>query len=106
MDTDPDADFCPLTEDAKSDLRAQVEDALSRGATLRWPQDRAMVASEPTLLTDVPALARILTEESFGPVLCIASFQDENEAIALANSSPFALSSSIWTHSDRVAPAA
>ncbi len=96
--TDPDADFCPLTEDAKSDLRAQVEDALSRGATLHWPQDRATVAYEPTLLTDVPAEARILTEESFGPALCVASFRDESEAIALANSSAFALSSSIWTH--------
>jgi 4,4'-diapolycopenoate synthase len=96
--TDPDADFCPLTEDAKADLRGQVEDALSRGATLHWPQDRATVAYEPTLLTDVPAEARILTEESFGPALCVASFRDENEAIALANSSAFALSSSIWTH--------
>jgi 4,4'-diapolycopenoate synthase len=98
VDTDPDADFCPLTEDAKFDLRAQIEDALFRGATLHWPQDRATVAHEPTLLTDVPAEARILTEESFGPALCVASFRDESEAIALANSSAFALSSSIWTH--------
>ena len=98
VDTDPDADFCPLTDDAKAELRAQVEDSLSRGAKLHWPQDRAVVASEPTLLTDVPAEARILTEESFGPALCVASFRDESEAITLANSSAFALSSSIWTH--------
>jgi 4,4'-diapolycopenoate synthase len=98
VDTDPDADFCPLTGGAKADLRAQVEDALSRGATLHWPQDRATVGHEPALLTDVPAQARILTEESFGPALCVASFRDESEAIALANSSAFALSSSIWTH--------
>ena len=49
------------------------------------------------LLTDVPADARILTEESFGPALIVKSFRDESEAIALANSSPFALSSSVWT---------
>ena len=98
VNTDPDADFFPLTEDAQSDVRAQVEDALSRGATLHWPQDRATAAYEPTLLTDVPAEARILTEESFGPVLCVAPFRDEAEAIALANASPFALGSSIWTH--------
>jgi acyl-CoA reductase-like NAD-dependent aldehyde dehydrogenase/uncharacterized protein (DUF2141 family) len=98
VDTDPDADFCPLTEEAQSDLRAQLEDALSRGATLHWPQNRAKVAYEPTLLSDVPSEARILTEESFGPALCVASFRDEAEAIALANSSAFALSSSIWTH--------
>ena len=97
VDTGPDADFCPLTEDARSDVRAEVEDALSRGATLHWPQDRTAVAYEPTLLSDVPAEARILTEESFGPALCVASFRDEAEAIALANTSRFALSSSIWT---------
>ncbi len=98
VNTDPDADFFPLTEDAQSDVRAQVEDALSCGATLHWPQDRATAAHAPTLLTGVPAEARILTDESFGPVLCMASFRDEAEAIALANASPFALSSSIWTH--------
>ena len=49
------------------------------------------------LLSDVPAEARILTEESFGPALIVKSFRSESEAIALANSSPFALSSSVWT---------
>ncbi len=94
---DPDADFCPLPEHAQPDLRAQVEDALSRGATLHWPQDRAAIAHEPVLLTDVPREARIVTEESFGPALCLSPFRDETEAIALANSSAFALSSSVWT---------
>jgi acyl-CoA reductase-like NAD-dependent aldehyde dehydrogenase/uncharacterized protein (DUF2141 family) len=98
LDTEPDADFLPLTEDARSDVRSQVEDALSCGATLHWPHDRAAAAYGPTLLTDVPVEARIFTEESFGPVLCVASFPDEAEAIALANASPYALSSSIWTH--------
>ncbi|WP_348266099.1 aldehyde dehydrogenase family protein [Edaphobacter paludis] len=99
VDTDTGADFCPLSKNSQSDPRAQVEDALSRGATLRWPHDRAAVAYQPTLLSDVPSDARILTEESFGPVLCVASFRDEAEAIALANASHFGLSSSIWTHS-------
>lgn len=98
INTGPDADFCPLTDDAQSDVRAQVEDALCCGAMLQWPQDRVMVAHEPTLLTDVPIEARLLAEESFGPVLSVASFRDEAEAIALANGSPFALSSSVWTH--------
>jgi acyl-CoA reductase-like NAD-dependent aldehyde dehydrogenase/uncharacterized protein (DUF2141 family) len=93
----PDADFCPLPEDARSGPRAQVEDALSRGASLHWPQDRAAVAHEPVLLSDVPDEASIFTEECFGPVLCVAPFGDEREAIALANGSPFALSSSVWT---------
>jgi acyl-CoA reductase-like NAD-dependent aldehyde dehydrogenase/uncharacterized protein (DUF2141 family) len=94
----PDADFCPLPEEGQSDVRAQIEEALSRGATLHAPQDRAAIGREPVLLTEVPHEALILTEESFGPALCVAPFGDEFEAIALANASPFALSSSVWTH--------
>jgi acyl-CoA reductase-like NAD-dependent aldehyde dehydrogenase/uncharacterized protein (DUF2141 family) len=93
-----DTDFCMPPADAQSDHLAQVEDALSRGATLHWPKDRAAIARSPVLLTGVPTEARILTDESFAPVLCIAPFDSEAEAIALANAGPFALSSSIWTH--------
>ncbi|MGB9419080.1 MAG: aldehyde dehydrogenase family protein [Acidobacteriaceae bacterium] len=93
----PDADFCPLPEDAQSNFRAHVEDALTRGATLISPPDRTAIAHAPVLLTDVPVEARILTEESFGPALCIARFGEDQEAIALANASSFALSSSVWT---------
>lgn len=97
VDTDADADLCPVSQDMQSDLREQIEDALARGATLHWPPDRAAIAHEPTLLSGVPSDARILTEESFGPVLCVDRFRDEAEAVSLANASPFALSSSIWT---------
>lgn len=93
----PDADFCPLLEDAQSEFRAQVEDALVRGATLMSPPERHTIGHVPVLLTDVPVEARILTQESFGPALCVGRFDDEAEAIALANASPFALSSSVWT---------
>ncbi|MEG9438407.1 aldehyde dehydrogenase family protein [Edaphobacter sp. HDX4] len=97
VDTDADADLSPLSQNAQSDLREQIEDALARGATLHWPPDRAAIGHEPTLLTDVPSDARLLTEESFGPVLCVGCFHDEAEALSLANASRFALSSSIWT---------
>src|SRR6201996_1868319 len=59
----PDADFCPLPEEAKADFRTQVEDALTRGSTLICPPDRDAIAHTPVLLTDVPVEARILTEE-------------------------------------------
>jgi uncharacterized protein (DUF2141 family) len=93
----PDADFFPLPEDAQFEFRIQVEDALSRGATLLWPRDRAAIAHAPVLLAGVPVESRILTDESFGPALCVGRFSDEPEAIALANASSFALSSSVWT---------
>lgn len=95
--TGPDADLSPIAEEAVPVLRARVEDALARGATLQFPRDRSAVGREPVLLTGVPTDARLLTEEYFGPVLCIAPFSDEAEAIELANESAFALSSSVWT---------
>ena len=49
------------------------------------------------MLSDVAPDARLLVEETFGPVLCVAPFATEAEAIALANSSAFALSASVWT---------
>jgi 4,4'-diapolycopenoate synthase len=95
--SDLDADVCPLSGEAASAVRTQIEDALAQGATLQCPQDRGMTGREPVLLTGVRAAARILTEESFGPVLCVAPFGDERQALAMANGSPFALSGSVWT---------
>ncbi|MGV3712026.1 NAD-dependent succinate-semialdehyde dehydrogenase [Pseudolysinimonas sp.] len=46
---------------------------------------------EPTVLTDVPADARILDEEIFGPVAPIVVFDTEEEAVTLANATPFGL---------------
>lgn len=91
------ADLCPLPEQEAALLRAQIEDAFACGATLQSPSTPAALGSTPVLLTGVPPHARLLSEECFGPVLCIAPFRDEAEAIALANASDFALSSSVWT---------
>jgi uncharacterized protein (DUF2141 family) len=92
-----DADLCPISGESASALRGQIEDALARGARLHCPRDRDAIGREPALLTGVPAEARILTEECFGPALCIAPFADEAQALELANQSAFALSGSVWT---------
>jgi acyl-CoA reductase-like NAD-dependent aldehyde dehydrogenase/uncharacterized protein (DUF2141 family) len=98
VDADPAADLCPISGSRAAELRTQIEDALARGATLHNSFDRSVnLGSEPVLLTGVPADARIFTEECFGPVLCIAPFSDEEEALRLANESAFALSASVWT---------
>ena len=52
---------------------------------------------QPTIFADVPPDARIAREEIFGPVLAIQSFETEDEAIAMANDSPFGLAASVWT---------
>lgn len=51
----------------------------------------------PTILVDVAAESDVMRDETFGPVLPIASFKTEEEAIRLANDSEFGLTASIWT---------
>ncbi len=52
---------------------------------------------EPTILVDVTADMRVAREEIFGPVVVVMPFDDEDDAVAAANDSPFGLGSSIWT---------
>jgi acyl-CoA reductase-like NAD-dependent aldehyde dehydrogenase len=52
---------------------------------------------EPTVLTSLPAGSRVAREEVFGPVLAVHPFEEEREALALANDTPYGLGGSIWT---------
>lgn len=51
----------------------------------------------PTILTDVTPEMRVVAEEIFGPVLTVATFIEEDEAIAAANATRFGLAGSVWT---------
>jgi phenylacetaldehyde dehydrogenase len=51
----------------------------------------------PTVLTDVEPHARVAVEEVFGPVAVVLPFEDEADAIRLANATDYGLSGSIWT---------
>jgi 5-carboxymethyl-2-hydroxymuconic-semialdehyde dehydrogenase len=51
----------------------------------------------PTLFTDVPAAAEVLHKEVFGPVLTLQTFEDEEEAIALANQTEYGLAAILYT---------
>lgn len=52
---------------------------------------------EPTVLSGMGSEANVITQEIFGPVLCIQPFEDEAEAIAKGNDSKFGLAAGIWT---------
>ena len=52
---------------------------------------------EPTLITDVPLDSEIWRDEVFGPVLAVVPFDDDDEAIRLANDTPFGLAASAWS---------
>jgi acyl-CoA reductase-like NAD-dependent aldehyde dehydrogenase/uncharacterized protein (DUF2141 family) len=92
-----DSDMGPIRIDSVRELLSvQIVDALARGGKLHTSWERDSDHVPPLVLTDVPSEALLLTEESFGPVVCIAPFQTEQEAIQLANSTSFALSASIF----------
>jgi aldehyde dehydrogenase (NAD+) len=52
---------------------------------------------EPTIFTDVTNDMRIAREEVFGPILSVIPFDDEDEAFAIANDSPYGLAAGLWT---------
>ena len=52
---------------------------------------------EPTVLAGVDHTMPVMREETFGPVLPVMTFRDEDEAVRLANDSPFGLTASVWT---------
>ncbi len=52
---------------------------------------------EPTIFVDVPPSARIAREEIFGPVAVVMPFDDERDAIRLANDTPYGLAAAVWT---------
>ena len=77
-----------------------VEDAVARGAHAvvgGKSRDGAGYFYDPTVLSDVPDDARLLTEEIFGPVAPVKGFADEDEAIAAANDTQFGLVAYVYT---------
>jgi aldehyde dehydrogenase (NAD+) len=52
---------------------------------------------EPTVFTNVHNGMRIAREEVFGPVLVVIPFDHEEEALAIANDSPYGLAAGVWT---------
>src|SRR5688572_20679860 len=91
----------PLIDgDQRSKVADLVEDALGKGATSvvgGSARDGAGYFYEPTVLSGVPDDARVLKEEIFGPVAPVASFGDEEAAIAAANDTEFGLVAYVFT---------
>lgn len=91
-------DLGPLIdEDQAKWVAGLVDDAVERGATLESGGDRDGRFVEPTLLADVPADARVVREEQFGPVVPVVPVEDEAEAIEVANASELALDAAVFT---------
>ncbi len=79
-----------------------VEIAQSEGATLyaggkQLHKQTGGYYMEPTIITNVKKQDTLAQQEVFGPVLAVTTFQDEAEAIELANSTDFGLAGGLWT---------
>ena len=88
----------------RQEVEEQVEDAKARGAKLLFGGERPKGGDFdkgffylPTVLTDAPHDSRVVTEETFGPVLPVFKVKDLDEGIEKANSSMWGLGSSVWT---------
>ncbi|MFG6475233.1 NAD-dependent succinate-semialdehyde dehydrogenase [Microbacterium sp. P06] len=98
----------PLSSQTAADrLAEQVDRAVAQGATIETGGTRDGAFFAPTVLTGVTRDADAYREEFFGPVGAVYRVADENEAVELANDTPFGLGSYVFTtdaeQADRVA---
>ncbi|WP_343466781.1 NAD-dependent succinate-semialdehyde dehydrogenase [Rhodococcus aetherivorans] len=98
---DDGTDLGPLiTARQRATVEALVRDAVERGARVRTGgqiPDGPGTFYPPTVLDEVPADARLLREEIFGPVAAITVFDTEDEAIAAANATEYGLAAYFYT---------
>ncbi|HEY1368465.1 MAG TPA: aldehyde dehydrogenase family protein [Gaiellaceae bacterium] len=91
-----------VSSEERERVEALVAEALDDGADVvtggRRPQcELPGWFHEPTVITGVPEGSRIDTEELFGPVVTVARFDSEAQAVEFANASPYGLGASVWT---------
>ena len=98
---DPATTLAPMARmDLRDELHQQVIDTIAAGAvavTGCEPEQGAGAYYKPSILDRVTTNMRAYHEELFGPVAIVIRARDEEEAIQIANDSPFGLGGSIWT---------
>ncbi len=99
---DPATTYGPLIHPvALGRVTEHVERAIAAGARLAFGgRSLGGLYYPPTLFTDIPPGAEILHHEVFGPVLTLQAFEDEEEAIALANGTEYGLAATVYTASE------
>jgi acyl-CoA reductase-like NAD-dependent aldehyde dehydrogenase len=82
-------------------IERHVKDAVAKGAKVvtggKRKEGQSGMFYEPTVLVDVDHTMEAMTEETFGPTLPIMKVRDADEAVRLANDSPYGLAGSVWT---------
>lgn len=94
-----------ISERQLKTVTSHVEEAVAKGATVLAGgvarPDIGPYFYEPTILEGVEAPMSVCTEETFGPLVSLYRFSDEDEAVELANSTLYGLNSSVWTRDGR-----
>jgi succinate-semialdehyde dehydrogenase/glutarate-semialdehyde dehydrogenase len=94
----PDTDMGPMARpDLATELSQQLQKTISQGAHLAIGGQQQGANFAPTLLTAVKNGMTAFEEETFGPLAVIIKASDEQQAIQLANQTPFGLGASLWT---------
>jgi acyl-CoA reductase-like NAD-dependent aldehyde dehydrogenase len=97
---DPQTTLGPMVRaDAADRVRAQVKDAVARGAKplLRLKDAEGPPYLPPEVLVEVDHGMAVMTEETFGPAVGIQAVSGDDEAVRLMNDSRYGLTASIWT---------
>lgn len=106
---DADTTMGPLANDRRvAAMEALIADAVGKGAKIATGGKRAGNKGyffEPTVLTDIPADARVLNEEPFGPLALFLPFKTFDDAIAEANRLPYGLAAYAYTRNTATATA-
>lgn len=96
--SDPSSQLGPLIHDqAVESARRRIDEAVASGATVALGGHATARCFEPTILLDVPPSATMYCEETFAPVVVVEPFDEVDDAIAVANSTPYGLTASILT---------
>ncbi|WP_181765666.1 succinic semialdehyde dehydrogenase [Streptomyces albidus (ex Kaewkla and Franco 2022)] len=95
------ADMGSLVSDQQLEtVTRHVSEAVAKGAKVlaggRARPDIGPLFHEPTILDGVEAPMAVCSEETFGPVVSVYRFKDDDEAVELANSTSYGLNSSVW----------
>ena len=96
---DPETKVGPLIEQAAIEkVQRHVADALDRGGELvTGGESLGGLFYAPTVISGVPREAAMVNEETFGPVAALARFSGEDEAIAMANDTPYGLAAYFYS---------
>jgi aldehyde dehydrogenase (NAD+) len=99
--TDPATEMGPVANQPQYEkVLGYLRGAAEEGATFACggaPAERGGLFVQPTVVTGVTPSSTIVREEVFGPVLSALTFTDEDEALELANDTPYGLAGAVWT---------